>query len=829
MATNIVEYVLDLKTKVAEGNLNDLEKDLDDVIKKLKQTEKQSGNTERGLDNTAKPSITKKFSAMKGQIALVVGALTAVATATYGFAKSVVDLVNNLNDLSVRSGLATDTIQALQQSLIASGQPAEGLNEILGAISGQFAQLSKQGSEVEKKFNSFGIAIRNSSGDLRSNNDILLDVISQLQGIDDASERSRRAVFLLGESGAKLNQALASGDFNNFLEFTREFGVQTGAKASAQAAKFQSSLASLQVVFNGLLQQFADSTGIIDRMIGLIIDIGSAFAFLKSLSSSLSSEIGTLTDFFFSLSSSGGPLVAVYSKLIDVFLQLSDALSSELNKSLDGFVRLIFGDFADSILHAIELIRELTKKIGDFFSGYLSFVSDFLIPDTLRKSIDDAFESMERFRKSADSMPNLTKSSSSIVNNMNEVSDSVADTTKELRTFLDVVLDIANVTIDPEKLIEDFQIVKSSFEKLATASGDVFGRVFDKIQSDFQKFTQIISKATTDNIVVPEGMEGGVEIYDNFFKRVYNQLLVRTSNTINQLKSVFSSLDEMTGGKISGTVGKLGESLGKVATMFGGKLSAGIGALAGGVGAILGPILGIIGIAKKLGSMARSEEQIREMQRRRREEGKSVTKSIIEVQQKDIEKNIEKQIMGTAKAIEVGLQLLPSILFEVLPPILIETADRVVFGFFKGIAELISQLKNIVGSLFNKEQRQELAKSIVDGFKQSIQEFGRRLGVLGGIVSKKSGGRYIPSARGGIKFTGMDEGLAMLHRGEFVVPETGQMPQGVQRTMSGIGGGVVVNINSQVIESNAIDELVRQIERRFQTFGTSTSPLFGGR
>ena len=81
MATNIVEYVLDLKTKVAEGNLNDLEKDLDDVIKKLKQTEKQSGNTERGLDNTAKPSITKKFSAMKGQIALVVGALTAVAAA----------------------------------------------------------------------------------------------------------------------------------------------------------------------------------------------------------------------------------------------------------------------------------------------------------------------------------------------------------------------------------------------------------------------------------------------------------------------------------------------------------------------------------------------------------------------------------------------------------------------------------------------------------------------------------------------------------------------------------------------------------------------------
>ena len=97
------------------------------------------------------------------------------------------------------------------------------------------------------------------------------------------------------------------------------------------------------------------------------------------------------------------------------------------------------------------------------------------------------------------------------------------------------------------------------------------------------------------------------------------------------------------------------------------------------------------------------------------------------------------------------------------------------------------------------------------------------------IAGFRSGGRYIPSARGGIKFTGSDEGLAMLHRGEFVVPETGQMPQAVQRTMGMGQGGMTININAAVVESNAVDELVRQIERRFQTFGSSTSPLFGGR
>ena len=113
--------------------------------------------------------------------------------------------------------------------------------------------------------------------------------------------------------------------------------------------------------------------------------------------------------------------------------------------------------------------------------------------------------------------------------------------------------------------------------------------------------------------------------------------------------------------------------------------------------------------------------------------------------------------------------------------------------------------------------------------KASFDEFFRRVNVIGGILSKRGGGRYIPSARGGIKFTGQDEGLAMLHRGEFVVPETGQMPQAVQRTMGMGQGSITININASVIERNAIDDLVRKIERRFQTFGQSTSPLFGGR
>jgi len=175
------------------------------------------------------------------------------------------------------------------------------------------------------------------------------------------------------------------------------------------------------------------------------------------------------------------------------------------------------------------------------------------------------------------------------------------------------------------------------------------------------------------------------------------------------------------------------------------------------------------------------------------------------------------------------LQALPSILFQVLPKAFIGLADRIIFGFQKGFAEFLNQAIQRFRAIFTKDGRQALAEGIKKGFKASFQEFLDRINILKSIVSKRGGGPYIPSARGGIKFTGADEGLAMLHRGEYVVPETGQMPQAVQRTMGMGQGGMTININAAVVESNAIDELVRQIERRFQTFGSSTSPLFGGR
>ena len=756
---NVVEYILDIKTKAAEEGLEDVVDALEDVEKELKKTQKESAKTEDKFEKF------KKAGMAVGKVAAVVAAvgvaILGAGKAAFEASRRVTDLVNELNDLSVRSGVSAKTIQGLRQAMLSSGQSAESLTEVLGAISGQFAQLSTEGSAVEKKFMSFGIAVKDTNGELRSNNDILLDSIKLLQGISDSSERSRAAVTLFGEAGAKLNQALAAGDFERFLSFTEKFGIDAGPEASRTAAQFQVVLSGLGTVLNGTLQKFVTATDGQNRFIQGMIKLGGILAFTGSLFESFSDEISFLTD-----------------KFLDF-----------LNFGLRQTIAFMGGPFTFVIGSAINALNFLGLEV-EFLNKAMSNLAGFTLEtidpsNKLRNAIDKATEDMKEYE---DTIGNINFSldafqtgSQGASNELNDLGKQAEITTEKLRTLNDVLMDIFKrfTSFNVDKFVSDFAIGFAAIDKIIKKS-------FDPSRIDL--FANTLRKKLLDTVTLDAeaGMLDGQKFGEITIEATK---FTRFEEFLNKMKLGVTEI-------FSIAVKGLGRSASKIS----GALNKG---LSTGASTAVTAILAVIGIASKLG-----------------QRGETVA---------EIEKSVEQDIRAQAKAIELGLQALPRILFNVLPPLLVEFADRIVFGFFKSIAEFVNILINGFKSIFTREGRQSLKEGIKEGFRESIDEFFRRVNVVGNILSKRSGGRYIPSARGGIKFTGADEGLAMLHRGEFVVPETGQMPQAVQRTMGMGGSGINITINASVVESNAIDELVRQIERRFQTFGSSTSPLFGGR
>ena len=762
MAQNLVEYVLDIKTKAAEQGLDNVVDALEDVEKELKKTQRESADTSSSFDKLKKAGMAVgKVTAVMAAVGV---AVLAAGKAAFEASKKVTDLVNELNDLSVRSGVSAKTIQGLRQALLSSGQSAEGLNEILGAISGQFAQLGTEGSAVEKKFLSFGVAVRDTNGDLRSNNDILLDSIKLLQGISDSSDRSRASVALFGEAGAKLNQALAAGDFEKFLSFTEKFGIDTGPQASKAAAHFQFVLSGLGTVLNGTLQKFVTATDGQNRFIQGMIKLGGIVAFTGSLIESFSDEIEFLPD-----------------KLLDL-----------LKFGIKQIILILTGPFAlaiGSIINNLELFGIQVDFVNKAMSSLANFTIETVDPtNRLSNAIDKAKGDLKEYNEAMEginiNLDGFGKGTAQASSEMENLGKSTQKTTEKIRTLNDVLNDLFGrfVSFDINKFVSDFAIGFAAIDQIINKSFD--GSRIDLFANTLRK--KLLDTVTLD---AEAGMLDGQAFGEITIEATK---FTRFEEFINKMKLGVAEI-------FSIAVKGLGQSVSRIS----GALSKG---LAAGAALAVTGVLAVLKIAEGLG-----------------QRGSTVA---------EIEKSVEEDIRARAKAIELGLRALPRILFQVLPPLFVEFADRVVFGFFKGIAEFVRQIIDGIKSIFTREGRQNLGKNIKEGLKAGFEEFFRRVNVVGGILSggsKRGGGPFIPSARGGIKFTGADEGLAMLHRGEFVVPETGQMPQAVQRTMGMGQGGINITINASVVERNAIDDLVRKIERRFQTFGSSTSPLFGGR
>lgn len=188
---------------------------------------------------------------------------------------------------------------------------------------------------------------------------------------------------------------------------------------------------------------------------------------------------------------------------------------------------------------------------------------------------------------------------------------------------------------------------------------------------------------------------------------------------------------------------------------------------------------------------------------------------------------LRAETLAQAQAIANGLAVLPELILSIAPQLAIALAEGIIDGLGRVLINFVELLKGAFRFLGesrdvdpdgNRTGRNRRRQAIADFFNPNVS------------ASYMSGGRFIPKAQGGIRFTGAQDGLAMLHRGEFVVPQSGQRPQQVDRQMQNTGGGLTVNINSAVVDRNAVDALVRQIEIRFNNqFGTSSSNLFGGR
>jgi hypothetical protein len=864
---NVVEYILKITGGKSKKNIRDLAKELDLTKKELEWFNKNSKTGFDGLTNSSKRA-GKSLSSLRTDFTLLAGAVTAAAASYFQFTKQVADSVNELVDASTRSGIATQKLAGLKLALEGSGRSFSEVERGLDRFKLKMVEVAKGTGNVSKIMgpSGLGISIKNLDGSMRDVDDVFTEVIEKLSKMEDATSKNIAVQELFGRAGGALIQSGAIEDLDKFIQQAKELGPALDENGIQKAAQFQRGLAELKTAFVGFVQVILEG---VSGEKGIGPSMSKLASELKGFAQGILTFIKVIDKFAKDVNSALQPLIKSAGGLPKLLSNLPGFSGiSVFNISKKAFQKVKPSPQNEAIKETKKEVIDLEKefaslqtrqeKINLLAKADLTFENRRQVRK-LRKEFGITFQEIQEAQKKLEASENIVfdpklfdskppktmkkevkELTSSLLSYQNIIDPKKLDLVKKSLTF--DIPGIGKIQLPSiEQVVKDYEKEQKKFSDINKAITDSTQEAFEEIAKIQEKHNKKIANSNKAFLDLKNRIESIGEI-----ERPFQDVIDDLDETKNRFKELGQSTLPVLDLKMQ--VIDLRKEVEKLAKMETSVEIAGevIGLAGGGILESLMSIIGkfLKGDAAKMfkifsaiipqvatfgaDMMKAGEDAVQKVEERREQKeikrleeafGRSLTdaekqrvQNEIKIGEKEREKisaqamkeKVEFDVRQVAMAIEVGLRVLPEILLNVLPPLLLELAFRII----KGIGEAI---KNIFHTLFVKNP-----KDILDGLKSFF-----------GLDSKRSGGRMI-SARRGLRFTGSSDTMAQLHRNEYVVPESGARPQAVERIMNQqSGSGINITINADVVERDAIEELVRKIERRFQNFGTMQSTLFG--
>lgn len=210
------------------ATLNKMENELRGVNTEVDKTgDELKQGSEAGLNfgDVLKANVAGQ-AIIKGVEALA-SAIKQVATEIINAAKESMQWADDLNTLSIQTGLSTDTLQEFEYM---AGLLDVDVNTITGSLTKLIRNMNsaKDGSgAAADAFAALGISVTNADGTLRDNYEVFLEAIDALGQMENETERDATAMAIFGKSAQELNTLIAAGSsgLNEYAQEARAAGV----------------------------------------------------------------------------------------------------------------------------------------------------------------------------------------------------------------------------------------------------------------------------------------------------------------------------------------------------------------------------------------------------------------------------------------------------------------------------------------------------------------------------------------------------------------------------------------------------------------------------
>jgi len=369
--------------------------------------------------------VSKLGGAAKSVAKVVTGlmvAVTAAAAAFVALGKKAFDALDDVGKTADRTGIAAEKIQALRLAAVESGASVEDLNKGLEKFAKNIGDVVVKGTgEATYALDRMGIQLRNNSGHLKTNDELLKEVVEGIGKLGQESERASILQSMFGRAGIKMNQVFGEGAeaFDAWIRKADEMGFVVSGKAVKAVESFNDRFSELQFIASGLVNQtFAALSPMLDNLItnfrDWVIEINKTEGGLESIGKSIAG--GFVEGAAKTIEVLGG--VIQFFKEVQIEMQAVAARWEALNdwNVIDGWKQL--GKINEQLKIDLANMEDFEKKYKNIADSLRKLFSD---PGTegegglndevedLANNLSTAAESLERFGNGFDQVFNNGK------------------------------------------------------------------------------------------------------------------------------------------------------------------------------------------------------------------------------------------------------------------------------------------------------------------------------------------------------------------------------------------------------------------------------------
>lgn len=347
---------IDIEARLAkfQDQLDGIARQGADTAKKL---ESSFGRVGAGLD-------ARLFGGLRDELAGLTATLTAGAFAS--FVKGGIDAADTLGKVSERVGVAVESLSALQYAASLSDLSNEQLAQGLTKLAKGAADTAAGTGEAQSAFRALGVSVKDSQGNLRGTEELLLDLADKFAGIEKGSGKTALALRIFGESGAALLPFLNQGraGFEALRKEAERLGIIVSTETAKAAEQFNDNLTRLAAASSGAKFALAESllpalTRVSERMTEVVRNGEGLIAFFgafKELSpfSDLQRAQKELTELTDRILSNEARLGRVGDS------SFGDAARSALSQRIDADKAR-----AEELIKLLRVLRGETNALGD--------------------------------------------------------------------------------------------------------------------------------------------------------------------------------------------------------------------------------------------------------------------------------------------------------------------------------------------------------------------------------------------------------------------------------------------------------------------------------